>query len=285
MTDERKAGEMAADPSANPNHPAKFSDGILDVAAHMLRDWFELSEQSAPLLILDPFAGTGRIHNLAENPDWDTWGVEIEPEWAALHDRTFHGSALDLSKAIQGPWDGQVGASFDAVVTSPCYGNRMADQYLGERCPDCGCLCDAEDIAGDGGGQDHRERVHPCDTCGSTGRQPSRRASYAISLGRPVSQGSAGSLQWGKAYKVFHRRAWAEAVRVVRPGGLIVVNMKNHPRKGRVVNAIQWHKGALLSLGCSLRYEVSVSTPGWIGSNRDQIPDEEVVMGFERGAD
>jgi tRNA G10 N-methylase Trm11 len=66
--------------------------------------------------VLDPFAGTGRIHEL-EN--W-TVGVEIEPEWATMRDGTIVANALNL------PFRD---ASFDAVVTSPTYGNRLADHH------------------------------------------------------------------------------------------------------------------------------------------------------------
>jgi tRNA G10 N-methylase Trm11 len=89
-------------------HPAKFSEPIL-----------ELLRQIADVLpgpILDPFAGTGRIHNIGRD---DTTGIEIEAEWAATHERTYLGDATKL------PYPND---SFGSIVTSPAYGNRMADQ-------------------------------------------------------------------------------------------------------------------------------------------------------------
>ena len=59
-------------------------------------------------------------------------------------------------------------ASFHAIATSPCFGNRMAD---------------------------HHEA-----------RDPSVRHTYRHRLGRPLSEGSAGALQWGPAYREFHER-------------------------------------------------------------------------------
>ena len=93
------------------SHPARFSDAIIEQFANLLGD--ETQD------VLDPFAGTGRIHELAR---WGhtTTGIELEPEWADLHDRTTTGSALELPFG-----DG----TFTAIATSPTYGNRLADSH------------------------------------------------------------------------------------------------------------------------------------------------------------
>lgn len=95
------------------SHPARFSDPILKVIAT------ELPEEG---IVLDPFAGTGRIHELATDTR-ETMGVEIEKEWAALHPDTALGSALDLGDVGIEP------GSIDAIATSPTYGNRLADSH------------------------------------------------------------------------------------------------------------------------------------------------------------
>lgn len=92
-------------------HPARYSPEIVGA----LRD--ELSTIPGP--VLDPFAGTGRIHTIGRD---DTIGIEIEPEWAHLHPRTRQGDATALAFPDE---------SFGAIATSPCYGNRMADLYDG----------------------------------------------------------------------------------------------------------------------------------------------------------
>lgn len=96
------------DVPATAKHPARYSDSILEV----IGGWIEPGQR-----VLDPFAGTGLIHRVRHA---DTWGVELEPEWANLHPRTINGDALRLPFA-----DG----SFDVVATSPTYGNRMADHH------------------------------------------------------------------------------------------------------------------------------------------------------------
>ena len=98
--------------TATVRHPAKYTDKLLPVFAELL---------TGRTRILDPFAGTGKIFELAQwLPEADIQAVEIEPEWAAMNPRTTLGNALHL------PWPAE---SFDAVCTSPCYANRMADHH------------------------------------------------------------------------------------------------------------------------------------------------------------
>jgi len=92
-------------------HPAKFSDGLLPTFADLLDGYPR---------VLDPFAGTGRIHMLEDLGSFETVGIEIEPEWAEMHEQTLLGNALDL------PFED---GCFDGVCTSPTYGNRLADHH------------------------------------------------------------------------------------------------------------------------------------------------------------
>ena len=206
---------------AGTDHPARYPQEVLDV----FRD--ELEGVTGP--VLDPFAGTGRIHLLGRD---DTIGVEIEPEWARLHPRTVHGDATDL------PFED---ASFGAVATSPCYGNRMADRY--------------------------------------DGRDGSRRHTYRIALGRPLSDGSAAGLQWGASYRDLHQRAWRETHRVLRPGGIILVNVADHIRRGvrQPVTAFHWE--ALQQTGFEPVRVRHVATRGMRhGRNRELRTDGELVL-------
>lgn len=88
-------------------HPAKYSDALLPVFNELLNGCVK---------VLDPSAGTGKIHSL----HYDTIGIEIEREWAELHNKTLVGDATNLPFK-----DGE----FDAICTSPTYGNRMADSH------------------------------------------------------------------------------------------------------------------------------------------------------------
>ncbi len=192
---------------AVPPHPAGYTAALLPVMARYLSGCWR---------VLDPFGGVGGVFRLsAWLPGAQFEAVEIEPEWAAADARITQGSALAL------PWP--VGY-FDAVATSPTYGNRMAD---------------------------HHEA-----------RDDSKRHTYRHALGRPLSTDNAGALQWGEGYRRFHRQAWAEARRVLRPGGLFVLNCKDHFRRGELQPVTAWHIAELERQGFALVDRVQVATPG-----------------------
>jgi SAM-dependent methyltransferase len=129
----------------------------------------------------------------------------------------------------------------DVVATSPCYGNRMAD---------------------------HHEA-----------RDSSRRITYRHMLGRPLSPGSAAAMQWGDDYRALHLAAWAEALRVLRPGGLLLCNVKDHTRKGVVMPVVLWHRSALDGLGFAIEAVEAVSTRGMrLGANREARADGEAII-------
>ncbi len=212
-------------------HPAKYNDALLDV-------FRELLQPVKGGHVLDIFAGTGKIHQLRE--EWITTGIEIEAEWANMHRYTMQGDATELTF-----WSNH----FDAICTSPTYGNRMADKY--------------------------------------DGRDGSKRNTYRCALGKPLQDNNSGGMQWGKAYRVLHRAAYAEAVRVLKPGGLFVLNIKDHIRKGERVRVSTWHFKTLHSLGLrplKLR-RVKLSGNGFGANGSTRVPYEYVyLLQKKRGA-
>jgi len=185
-----------------PPHPATYSDALLDT----LRELLEEHHDGVGRRIVDPFAGTGRIHEL--QPGWATIGVELEPEWAGLHADTICGDSRLLEDLLHGH------RPVDAIVTSPAYGNRLADSY------------DAYD--------------------------PQARRSYSIDLGRPLTDGNGAGLQWGDEYRTLHERVWEECSWLLRSGGLLLLNCKDHQRAGRVEAVTGWHVRTLVGLGLAV---------------------------------
>lgn len=218
------AGDMI---DARVKHPAQFTPALLPVMA---------SQLAGARRILDPFAGLGNVFKLAAwLPGAEIYGVEIEPEWAACDPRVTQGNALHL------PYPA---GYFDAVCTSPTYGNRLADH--------------------------HRAR------------DATRRRSYTHDLGRPLHPDNAGRLQWGEAYRDFHRRAWAEVRRVLDPRARFVLNCKDHVRGGDLVPVPAWHIETLQALGFDVVKWERVPCPGmrW-GANHAARADVESVILFQ----
>ena len=205
------------------SHPAKFSVPILREIADVLGAEPRPTDQ--PLCILDPFCGVGGVHILRE---WlpeivETFGFELEPEWATQSPWTAIGNALDL------PCKSKM---FDVVVTSPTFGNRMADHFKAT--------------------------------------DDSKRITYTHQIGRQLTEGNSGAMQWGDDYRVFHVQAWLEARRVLKPGGLLVIDIKNHIRGGEIQKVAEWHLTTLFNMGFLLQEVRKVRCPGMgFGQNRE----------------
>lgn len=288
-------------PAARPrtSHPAKFPKYVLDRIALYVRA--EARQLGRPARVLDPFAGVGRIHDLPRRYA-ETTGVELEPEWAACRARTIVGDALALPE----DWTGR----FDVVATSPCYGNRMADSHEArDSCAGCGgtgvtiseegcaeapwccsscgrvdCTCGvlAKDLAA------HNRRCFTCrgkicPSCGGNGL--SKRYTYRHALRRPPSEGSSATMQWGGKYRGFHKRAWQEAHRVLAPGGLILVNGKNHVRDHREQHVVEWHAHCLEEVGFTVMDPPDrLPAPGLRhGENHEaRVEEERLIVGRRR---
>ena len=194
---------------AAAKHPAPFPRPILDVSSRRLEEFAPHGGR-----LLDPFVGTGGIAAIGR--PWEFYGVEIEPEWAFQAQNAGLNILVGDSRNL--PWET---GFFDAVATSPCYGNRLADQY-------------APNMA------DPKHRM---------------RRSYRIFLGRPLSEGSAARLNWtrhGNDYRTLHADVWKECTRVLRPGGVFLLNCKNHLADGVLQRVTEWHLGVIFDLGFSL---------------------------------
>ena len=241
-------------------HPARFSNELLEAMGDMLASYGALS-------ILDPFAGTGRVHELRARGH-KTMGVEIEPQWAGLHPGTVYGNSLHLSKLF-------AGVRFDAVVTSPSYGNRFADAHnnhdLCKRCRGTGLL--------DG---------KRCPVC--FGLRTSMRRSYTHDLRRmtgdptlELHSDNSGKMQWGPRYRDFHTRVWSQVPMLLGGPRLFLLNCKDHMRNRERQLVTDWHVGTLEQLGFQVIERREIDTGGLRhGANRERFAEELVLMQHNR---
>lgn len=246
---------------APADHPAEYSPEVLEAIDDVLAANHPLSPR-AGLRILDPYAGKGSGLEGWLATGYDAVGVELEPEWSCASSAIVQGSALDLAAVLPG--------TFDALITSPCYGNRMADNHEAkDPCKAC--------VPGVGHAPSIDSSGAPCRTCKGTGLSP--RITYRRKLGRMPSAGSAAVLQWGNSYRDHHQRFIHSALEVLEPEALMIVNMKNHIRDGREQLVTEWWLNVLLVRGCRLLEVRPVRTQGMgFGANADARTDREFLI-------
>jgi hypothetical protein len=127
-------------------HPAVFTDSFIPIFAELL-----IGREN----VLDIFAGVGKLA-LIKNYGFTGKVVcnELEKEWTE--------SKYNVDEWYIGDSENMVWAknnSFDAICTSPTYGNRMADHY--------------------------------------NAKDKSKRITYKDYLGRDLNDENTGKMQWG----------------------------------------------------------------------------------------
>ena len=134
---------------------------------------------------------------------------------------------------------------FESICTSPTYGNRMADHF------------------------DSRDK--------------SKRITYRHFLGRELNAENTGRMQWGAKYREKHVRIWKEAHRVLNYNGILILNIKNHIRKGEEVDVVKWQKDVLLGIGFTLIEELSIPVNSMgFGANAKKRVDHEKILVFKK---
>lgn len=257
---QKPKGGVYADGTEHTPHPAKFSSGILDALTNIvsdeIREGVRVRERT---MMFDPFGGVGGLFLIADRArrvtgHEDLWAniVELEPEWAAMAEWTRkalgvngHVNQADFFEYARPLRNvGELGVGYDMVVTSPVYGNRMSDHH------------------------------------DPSPRDKSTRNTYRHKLGRPLTDGNAGMIQWGERYRGFHLRAWANIWNLLNPGGLFVLNVKDHVRRGHVEQVSAWHEETCRGLGFVLEdtRQIEVTGNGFGANGQSRVPFENLYL-------
>lgn len=83
-------------------------------------------------------------------------------------------------------------------------------------------------------------------------------------------------MQWGDEYRALHTAVWRIVVRLLDPGGLFVLNIKDHVRDGARMPVSGWHVSTLLALGLRYVDDNAVATRG-LGGGGDNAESREGV--------
>lgn len=188
--------------------------------------------------VLDPFAGIGTTSKSL--PFHHVVGIELEREWADQCSTTICGDSAEIIPTL---------GMFDAILTSPAYGNRMADDFV---------------------------------ATSTTGR-----STYRHKLGRPLSDGTTANLYFGRKnrkYEELHEKIWTLCVNALNKDGVFILNCKDFINNNVRHNVTDWHVNYLIGLGLTLIASEKVPSPGMrYGANHSSRIDYENVVCLKKG--
>ena len=210
-------------------HPAKYTDKFIPIFARYLKGCNR---------VYDPMAGTGKIALVKDHGfQGKIYCTEIEKEWTSFYDKIDHWHIGDASQT-----DFIQSSFFDAICTSPTYGNRVADHH--------------------------------------NAKDGSKRLTYTHTLGRKLHENNTGKMQWGEKYRRTHERIYIECKRVLNTDGIFILNMSDHIRKGEHIRVTDWHKDTLTSMGFTCVEDLTVKTSrmGFGANSKLRVNGERILV-------
>lgn len=213
-------------------HPATYSEQFIPIFAEKLQGCNR---------VLDPFGGTGKIAKIKElGFTGEVWVNEIEKDWLLPNKFNADVCLFEDAEYLHCPDN-----FFDAICTSPTYGNRMADHH--------------------------------------NAKDGSKRNTYTHCIGRELDSENTGRMQWGRNYCEKHQRIYQHIVPMLKPDGLFVLNISNHIRKGEEIDVTSFHMKALAFNGLVLTETIEVPVQRLkFGANSDKRVPYEYILTFRK---
>lgn len=191
-------------------HPAKYTDNFIGIFAENLKGCKN---------VLDAFGGVGKIGAIKKyGYKGKVYCNELEKEWLESNEYGCDYLTYQDAEFLDYP-----SSFFDAICTSPTYGNRMADHH--------------------------------------NAKDGSKRNTYTHCLGHKLSDGNTGAMQWGGVYRQKHERIYKHLSGLLKSNGIFILNISDHIRKGETIAVSEWHKKTLIDLGFMLKKEYTIETP------------------------
>lgn len=214
------------------NHPAKYTDKFIVIFTKLLKDCQR---------VYDPMAGTGKLGLIKQHGFCgEIYCCEIEPEWINQYPGVDYWFVADCSNT---PF--LKSNFFDAICTSPTYGNRMADHF--------------------------------------NATDSSKRITYRHKLGRILHERNTGRMQWGEKYRQTHKEIYKECLRILKNEGIFILNISDHIRKGEVMPVVNWHRDILLDMGMKLFEDIKADTQRMrFGANNKLRVNHERILVFQK---
>ena len=229
-------------------HPATYTDALLPIFAELLLNpWLQCEPGTRAGEDFGPLRGYRQDRApRAWLPQAEFYGYEIEPEWAEQARAAGCVCTTGDSRQMHYP-----DATFDAICTA----RPTATAW----------------------------RI-------TTRRATPPAPHLPPRAGRPLTPGNSGALQWGDGiagdeYRALHVAVWTECRRVLKPGGIFVLNVKDHIRGGVLQEVSNWHAVTLLMLGFVCTRRVHVPCPGQRhGANGHLRVDYESVIQLRKAS-
>lgn len=214
-------------------HPAKFTDEFIPIFADILKTCNN---------VIDPMCGTGKIGLIKQYGfNGIIYANELEIEW--LQQAIDNG--CDIISSDDASNMRYSDRSFDAICTSPTYGNRMADHH--------------------------------------NAKDNSKRNTYTHTIGRKLSEENTGNMQWGERYRQKHIDIYKEFYRILKSEGIFILNIKDHIRKGKIINVSEFHKNTIIDIGFTLIKEMKIEVDGLkFGTNYEKRIEYENIFVFKK---